>query len=353
MLCEQIPAGRVGLALPLFALLLLAGDSAAQSFNFFTIDVPCSACPGGIALSTSASGINPAGDIVGSYTDAAGKSHGFLLSGGQFTNIDVPGELMGVGGTLPTGANAISPSGEIIGTYTAPVSSAPFGSPEYCVAAKPASCIKGFLYSHGQFSTVLFPLPSGGVHPGSVPHHITPNGNIYGCLHDRDTGMSMFGAVWTRHGGFNLTAGGGELGNSDPNAATGVPMSMNNGATPDGHTIVGHWTEMNPDMTTHTHGYFVQNGEFSAYDVPGSAATVIWNINPAGAIVGFYHSDRNHPFLRLSDGSAPITLDLVPGFPAIIGGAAVSINPAGVIVGGYTDPNRHSHGFMAVPMASY
>ena len=128
---------------------------------------------------------------------------------------------------------------------------------------------------------------------------------------------------------------------------------MNNGATPDGHTIVGHWTETNPDMTTHTHGYTVHKGVFSAYDVPGSTATVIWNINPAGAMVGVYHSDRNHPYLQLPDGSAPITLDLLLGFPANIGGAAASINPGGVIVGGYTDHNHHSHGFVAVPMASY
>src|SRR5215469_7679065 len=68
----------------------------------------------------------------------------------------------------PTAPSAISPSGDIIGTYIAPVSSAPFGSPEFCSAVKPASCIKGFLYSRGKFSTVLFPLtpPASGYHPG-------------------------------------------------------------------------------------------------------------------------------------------------------------------------------------------
>jgi hypothetical protein len=333
----------------LSGLLLFAVSSPAQGFDFYSIDVPCGDCPGGIALSTSAQGINPAGDIVGSYVDAGHNQHGFLLSMGQFTSIDVPGALMGVDGTLPTGAGAINPSGEIIGTYTAPVSSAPFGSPEYCVAAKPATCIKGFVYKHGEFSTVLFPLapPFKGFHPGAVPHQITPDGDIYGCLHDYDLGMSMFGAVWTRSGDFSLTAGGGELADSDPLAGTGVPMSMNNGATPDGHTIVGHWTDMM--MPSHTHGYIVQDGQFQAYDAPDSKATVIWDINPAGAFVGFYTSDKNHGFLQLPDGSAPITIDF-PMDP--LGTQAIAINPGGAIVGQYTDSNHHLHGFLAVPQVS-
>jgi len=48
--------------------LLFTTRSAAQSFNFTTIDVPCAACPGSIARATSAQGINLAGDIVGNFT---------------------------------------------------------------------------------------------------------------------------------------------------------------------------------------------------------------------------------------------------------------------------------------------
>jgi hypothetical protein len=346
MSCIGIPASLIGLAQALSGLLLFSAGSAAQSFQITSIDVPCSACPGGIASATSAQGINPAGDIVGAYVDAAGRQHGFLLSHGQFTTIDVPEDLPSVAGT--TTAAAINPSGDIVGNYKAPVNTAvAFGSPDYCTPAHPATCTKGFLYSRGKFSRVLFPLPSGGYHPGAVPRRITPDGNIYGCLHDDDLGMSMFGAVWTRLGDFNLTAGGGELASSEPLAATGVPMSMNNGATPDGHTVVGHWTDM---MTPgHTHGFIVQNGDFHVYDVPGSAATVIWDINPAGAFVGFYRDTRNHGFLQLPDGSPPIAIDP----PDSVGAQAFGINPGGVIVGQYTDAGHHLHGFLAVPMVSY
>lgn len=319
---------------------LLSIGSAAQSFTFYSIDVPSSSA-------TSAQGINPAGDIVGSYVDATGQ-HGFLLRRGQFTTIDVPGSLMGVDGILPTSAAGIGPSGDIVGNFTAPVSSAPYGSPEYCTATHPATCLKGFLYSHGKFSMVLFPLspPSKGFHPGAVPHQITPDGDIYGCFHDNDTGMSMFGAVWTRFGDFSLAAAGGELADSDPLAPVGVPMSMSNGATPDGHTIVGHYW---PDPKGLPHGFIVHDGNFQRYDVPGSQRTVIWDINPAGAFVGFYGTDKNHGFLQLPDGSAPITID-PPGNP--LGTQASGINPGGAIVGQYTDSSHHVHGFLAVPAGS-
>jgi hypothetical protein len=349
MLTKRTLASLIGLALPLSGL-LLPDSLAGQSFTFSTIDVPCSACPKGIALSTTAQGINPAGDIVGSYVDAAGRQHGFLLSRGEFTTIDVPGELMGVTGILPTVARGISPSGDIVGSYTAPVSAAPFGNPEHCLATKPASCTKGFLFSRGTFSTVLYPLPSGGYHPGAIPQRITPDRSIYACFHDYDTGASMFGAAWTHFGDISLLPNGGELANADPLAAAGVPMSMNNGATPDGQTIVGLWIDMM--VPSRNHGYIVQNGNFQSYDAPNSTFTRIWDINPAGAFVGVYTSDKSHGFLQLPPyATMPVTLDLPAGFPANISTTALGINPGGAIVGQYTDHGNHVHGFLAVPAA--
>ena len=37
--------------------------------------------------------INNAGDVVGQFTDAGNVNHGFLLSGGKFTQIDFPGSV--------------------------------------------------------------------------------------------------------------------------------------------------------------------------------------------------------------------------------------------------------------------
>jgi hypothetical protein len=82
---------------------LLAGD------EFSTIDVPGAA--GSFLL-----GINPRGDIVGSYCTALPcsisliRNHGFLLSKGQFVTFDFPGAQY-------TRAFAINPRGDIAGAY--------------------------------------------------------------------------------------------------------------------------------------------------------------------------------------------------------------------------------------------
>jgi uncharacterized membrane protein len=48
--------------------------------------------------------------MVGRYT-VNGVTHGFLLSGGQFSSFDYPGATL-------TGATAISPNGDIVGRYS-------------------------------------------------------------------------------------------------------------------------------------------------------------------------------------------------------------------------------------------
>lgn len=320
-------------------LLLVGRGGATSSFTYSAIDVPCSACPGGIALRTAPGGINAPGDIVGGFTDAVGGQHGFLLSDGVFTTIDVPGSLIGGTGTLPTTANGINPAGEIVGQFTAPYNppvstSATISDPRYCPAVNSPACLKGFLYSHGAFSVVLFPG-----HPGAIPEHITPNRDIYGCLHDYDLAESMLGAVWTRSGDSSLAIGGGEL--SDPTKS--VPSSMNNGAAGNG-VIAGLWDDMK--TPNHRHGFLVQNGTFRSYDVPGSTLTAIWDMNREGQFVGTYvGATGRHGFLQNPDGSASIQLD-VPGGANTI---AFGINPEGAIVGTYVASGK-TRGFLAVPV---
>lgn len=337
----------------IFASLLPAASVTAQTFNFFPIDVPCSSappfsCPNGVARRTAAGEINSGGDIVGVYTDGVGKQHGFLLSGGQFTTIDVPGSLVGVDGTLTTTARAIGPSGDIVGQFTAPYNppvstSAPIDSAVYCPATGSPACIKGFLYSRGKFSAVMFPG-----HPGAIPGHITPDGSIYGCMHDFDLMDSMFSAAWIRDGDTivptSLAAGGGALSNPDQS----YPNSMHGGATPDGSVVTGFYVDM---TTNHTHGYMIQNGVLETYDVPGSTRTVVWDINPGQQLVGTYSDSKGqHGFLQLSDGSAPVTVD-APGTAPFNAVSTViqGINPDGEMVGAYTDSNGHTHGLLAIP----
>ncbi len=319
---------------------LLGALSFGQSYTFVTVDAPCDTCPGGIAVRTVVAGINPGGDIVGVYRDAAQKTHGFLLSRGQFTRIEVPGALVGAGGTLPTTARGISPSGDIVGQFTAPFSSAAEDSAAFCPSAYPAACIKGFLYSHGEYYIKLFPG-----HPGSVIASVTSNGDLYGCFHDLDTGASMISAAMTRSGVSSLAAGGGEL--SDPNQS--FVCSMHGGVAPDG-TLVGFWGDP-ADECSHTHGYILQNGVLQSYDIPDSTSTTVWGLTPGHEIVGTYSDNnfQNHGFVQFP-GESAITVDVPSTDPFnAVGTGIMGVNPGGVIVGQYADASGHTHGFLGMP----
>jgi len=324
---------------------LVMGSGAAQSFNFESIDVPCSSCNGGIALATTAYGINPAGDIVGTYNDKAGQ-HGFLRKDGQFTTIDVPASLVGgsPGIALPTVARGISPDGDIVGSFTAPVNPLPADPLWYCPQATSTYCIKGFLYQRGKFSLVLFPGQL-----GTIAQRITPTGSIYGCMHGADMMGSMYGFGMMRSGDTSLQADGGEL--ADPTRS--LPASMENGATPDGRIRVGLYASDFMDPTkVFAHGYVVEDGILKTYDFPGPSGpfqTNINDINPEGDFVGIYIGigGHRHGFLQIADGSAPITLD----YPAAIHTRAFGINPSQTIVGQFIDSNG-AHGFVARPAAN-
>jgi uncharacterized membrane protein len=108
----------------------VAGQVKAQpTYAFATLDVP-----GSSYVSTSPTGINASGQIVGGYRDAAGW-HGFLLDQGSYTTLDVPGAIR----TFATGINA---SGQIVGSYD------------------DAAGTHGFLLDQGSYTTLDF-VPSG------------------------------------------------------------------------------------------------------------------------------------------------------------------------------------------------
>jgi probable HAF family extracellular repeat protein len=273
------------------ALLALGARSApvAEGFTFTSIDFPG-------AVFTNAQGINSRGDIVGLYVDAAGKRHGFELSDGDFISIDYPGAMV-------TDARGISRRGEIVGAFT----NAPGGPPN----------MHGYLLKRGIFSEVQFPG-----YLGTIAQRISPRGDIYGCNHNTDFMASMHGFMRTREG----------------YSAIDVPASMNNGATPDGSTIAGLYTDMNG----HSHGYLIDDGSFMPFDVPGSNLTEAWDINPKGLVVGGFRdtSGKTHGFLRTNNEYA--TID----FPGASVTAARGINRDGDIVGLYVDTSGKTHGFL-------
>ena len=127
---------------------------------YTNIDVP--EALGAVPGSTSASAINPNGDILG-YSDSGSGTHGFLLSNGTFSAIpDIPalGSL-----TVPLGMN---PQGDIVG------------------GASVTPCC-GFLLSHGTVSIIDVPGSS-----FTFPYGIDPQGDIVGFYGDSNGNQHGF-----------------------------------------------------------------------------------------------------------------------------------------------------------------
>ncbi len=102
-------------------------------YSFITIDVP-GAIRGSFGYGFR--GINSGGQIVGFFTDAAFKLHGFLDTAGSFTTIDAPGANY-------TFVYGINNGGQIVGAYGL---SGPSGPVNH-----------GFVESGGLFTTIDFP----------------------------------------------------------------------------------------------------------------------------------------------------------------------------------------------------
>jgi hypothetical protein len=151
ILCTTFSLGAVGLAEP--------------SFTYTQIDIPG-------ALSTTASGINAQGAVVGAFVDSLGQ-HGFLLNDDGVTVIDYPG----AGATQARGING---RGDIVGTHQGLNLHTPgFGGD-----------IHGFLLHAGDFTAVDYPG-----HMNTIAQRITATGLILGCYHDHDTMGSMHGIL--------------------------------------------------------------------------------------------------------------------------------------------------------------
>jgi uncharacterized membrane protein len=214
--------------------------------NFTTIDFPG-------AVFTVAAAINPRGDIVGRYDLAANRTHGYILSGGEFQTIDYPE-------ATATTAWGINPRGDIVGQYTA-------------VDGQ----IHGYLLSEGQFTTIDFP---GSIRTNAVK--INPAGDIVGRYLSPDA----------RSHAFLLSAG--EFTSIEFPGAVETASLLPIGINPRG-AIVSHYCEVEPCTGTggfssneNIHGFLLDGGEFTSFDVPDSFLTVAFGINARGDIVGLY-----------------------------------------------------------------
>jgi probable HAF family extracellular repeat protein len=273
----------------LLAALLMAASVALAQGTYTQIDYPG-------AILTDSYGINGSGDIVGTYEDAGGNFHGFLLDGGTYTTIDYPGSTY----TLLTAINDV---GEIIGYI-----GGDFGP------------YVGFAYSQQTEDFTVIDPPKGNY---AFPLAINDNGEIGGGFaHGAANALTGFGLVGSRYMSvsppqsrdvyvFGVSAKGTLFGSavnfngadfyfaysqgqySDfviPNA----PENLVNAVNPQGTAFVGQY---NP--STATVGFVYQDKTLTALQFPGSSFTQALGINRAGEVVGTFGvaNGSNHGFL--------------------------------------------------------
>jgi uncharacterized membrane protein len=281
----------------------------AIQFDFSSIDVPG-------ATSTFALGINPEGDIVGGYTNAAGR-HGFVLSEGTVTTIDPPFGITGQSQTV-----GINPEGDVVGLYT----------DHGTIVGGDAFRTRAYLRdTSGTFTPIDFPGAE-----NTLAIKISPTGQVVGCYHQQDRDFAVSGGG-TMHG-YVYQNGSFE--------SLPMPGTMNNGITRHGRIIVGVW---NP-TPTESHAYKVEDGDYALLDLPNYVVSSdARDVNPSGEIVGFFidPSKKFHGFLLNRSGFTPIDF---PGAD-VVATSAFGINPQGNIVGHYFTKDAsglfHRHGFLA------
>jgi uncharacterized membrane protein len=286
----------IGVALLTAASLRLSAAGRVQDLVF--VDVPN-------ALETYVNGLNDRGDVVGSYKDQAGKTHGFLLRNGALTYpIDFPG-------ATTTQVWGISNAGEIAGWYEAPA-----GNPPKLVQ-------HGFVYRKGTFTPVDFPGASftsvfGINAQGDVVGHygMPPSGKMRGYVL-RNGGFTDYGAEdWLK-----------------PNTMTcGFAISST-------QQIVGHYQDAGG-----VHGFLLVGGVFTTLNYPGAVNTNAYGINSQGQVAGFYRDVGGVVRAFVMEPTGEFNSVTVPN---VIGTWVRGINARNEIAGYIRDNSGKWRGFVA------
>jgi YVTN family beta-propeller protein len=264
----------------------------ASAQKFLTIDFPG-------AASTTPATINDVGQMVGSYIDTAGVTHGFLLSAGVFTTVDVPGAI----GTTASGINNL---GQIVGSYL-----------------DTNQLSHGFSLINGVFTTINDPAFPEGI-----------NG-----LFDSDFGLIVGNGVDSKGVTHGFTLSNGVFTTFDfPGANFTLPLDVNF----NGSEIVGAYALPSFPVNTLA-GFTYVNGVFTSVTFPESASTALNGVNNTGQIAGTYvlpEQSNSHAFLLIGN---IFTNEDVPG--AVSTGAA-DLNDLDEIIGGYVDGEGISNAYL-------
>jgi probable HAF family extracellular repeat protein len=241
------------------------------------------------ARSTRAFGINNTGQIVGSYRDASGRTHGFLLDHGNFTSIDSPG-------ARATTAYKINESGVIVGYFT-----------------DSSGLPHGFAYRNGSYAQIDFP---GAI--DTVASGINSAGDIVGGFDDQNFVTHQFRLHNGRYQQLDT-----------PFAPQSDAIAIN-----DSGSICGlFWNDPAQPST----GFVSYKNVVTPFSISGSLETDPYSINNRGDLSGFFFNSNGY-----SSGFVTIY-----GYQYQIDGFAFGNNDKGQIVGSYNFGGGHIYGYVA------
>jgi len=260
------------------------------TFTYSSIDVPKPLDP---YVYISVTGVDAAGEAVGTYGDADLDYHGFAAEGASGIPFDPPG-------ASTTSFVGITASGETFGDYVDEFNRQ-----------------HGFVDNNGVVTQINAILASSTTVIG-----VTGTGEVYGGYTD----------VFGESQGF--------IENNGVYTAIDVPGAVS--TTVYGANAAGLIAGVITDKTDQLHGFIDNNGAISTFDPAGSTATYVVGVNASNEVVGNYidAAGNQHGYV---DGNGGITPINVPG----AGTTGISgINDAGEIVGYYSDSAGNIHGFI-------
>jgi hypothetical protein len=210
------------------------------------------------AASSFVNGVNASSQLVGTYTDQAGKQHAYFCSGGRFCNggsfvsID-PIDPIDHRQSVRSQGGFINAQGQVVGTY------------------RDASQKRhGFIWMHGSV-TSTFNVPNDDVVFGTVAPGINDLGEIVGDF------VNTINNTLVRHGFLRDSAGKTYTTLDPPGSTLTVAQGINNRGV-----IVGLYIDSGQ------HGFVLSDGVYTTIDIPGAISTEINSINATGQIGGQY-----------------------------------------------------------------
>jgi len=247
--------GRILIPGLLLICLIFSSGTQAGSYNFTAVGIQG-------ASSVSPSGVNNLGDIVGTYWDVSGVTHGFLLHSGSITTLDYPGAIY-------TEAFGINSAGDIVGHYGI------------------GTGYEAFLYRTGTFSTITVPGAGTAV---TQAYGINDQGDIVGFFSYPNDSIA--------HGFLFHEGGFSTLDLPFPTIVMGASGISNN------DSIVGSFQKSSGAIYSAFH---YSAGNYTTFSVPGARQTHFYGINSDGDMVGVYQdiSYINHAFVYHAGGIAP------------------------------------------------